>query len=53
MPTWVIFLIVFGVALAIAGIALLIYLLLLRPKLKKDDKPQEENVSNEAPKEAE
>ena len=47
MPTWGVFLIVFGAALVIALIAFLIYLLLLRPKLKKDDKPTEEQILRE------
>ena len=42
----VIFLIVLGVAVLIGLIAFLIYLY-LRPKLKKDDKPSEEQVLQE------
>ena len=42
-----IFLIILGAALLIGGIALLIYFLLLRPKLKKDDKPTEEQILRE------
>ena len=46
MPSWVIFLIVFGVALAIGLVAFLLYLY-LRPKLKKDYKPTEEQIVQE------
>lgn len=41
-----IFLIVLGAALAIALVAFLIYRF-LRPKLKKDDKPSEEQIIEE------
>ena len=43
----IIFLIVLGAALLIGAVALLIYFLLLRPKLKKDDKPTEEQILRE------
>lgn len=46
MQSWVIFLIVFGAALAIGLVAFLLYLY-LRPKLKKDDKPSEEQIVQE------
>ena len=42
-----IFLIVLGVAFAIGAVSLLLYFLLLRPKLKKDDKPTEEQILRE------
>ena len=42
----IIFLIVLGVAFAIGLVAFLLYLY-LRPKLKKDDKPSEEQIVNE------
>ena len=42
----IIFLIVLGVALGIALVAFLLYLY-LRPKLKKDDKPTEEQIVEE------
>ena len=42
----IIFLIVLGVVAFIAIVAFLIYLY-LRPKLKKDDKPSEEQIVNE------
>lgn len=45
-PGWGIFLIVFGAAAVIALIAFLLYLY-LRPKLKKDDKPSEEQIIQE------
>ena len=45
-PSWLIFVIVIGVALAIGLIALLIYLY-MRPKLKRDDKPTEEQIAQE------
>ena len=43
----IIFLIILGAAFLIGAIALLIYFLLLRPKLKKDDKPTEEQILRE------
>ena len=42
----IVFLIVIGVAVAIGLVAFLIYLY-LRPKLKKDDKPTEEQIVRE------
>lgn len=45
-PSWLVFVIVIGVALAIGLVALLIYLY-MRPKLKKDDKPTEEQIAQE------
>ena len=45
-PSWLIFVIVIGVALAIGLIALLIYLY-MRPKLKRDDKPSDEQIAQE------
>lgn len=45
-PSWLIFVIVIGVALAIGLVALLIYLY-MRPKLKRDDKPTEEQIAAE------
>ena len=46
MNPLIIFLIVLGVAFAIGLIAFLLYLY-LRPKLKKDDKPTEEQIVQE------
>lgn len=45
-PSWLVFVIVIGVALAIGLVALLIYLY-MRPKLKRDDKPTEEQIAQE------
>lgn len=44
--TWLIFVIVLAVVIVIAVIAFLIFLY-LRPKLKVDDKPTEEQIANE------
>lgn len=46
MKPVVVFLIILGVVLAIALVAFLIYLY-LKPKLKKDDKPTEEQIVQE------
>lgn len=46
MPGYAIFLIIFGIIVGIALVAFLIYLY-LKPKLKKDDKPTEEQIVQE------
>ena len=46
MPGYAIFLIIFGIIGGIALVAFLIYLY-LKPKLKKDEKPTEEQVVRE------
>ena len=46
MPGYAIFLIIFGIIGGIALVAFLIYLY-LKPKLKKDDKPTEEQIVRE------
>lgn len=46
IQSWVIFLIVIGAAFVIGLIAFLIYLY-LKPKLKKDDKPTDEQIVEE------
>ena len=43
---WIVFVIVLGITALIALIAFLIYLY-MRPKLKKDDKPTEEEIAEE------
>ena len=45
-PSWLVFVIVIGVALAIGLVALLIYLY-MRPKLKRDDRPTDEQIAQE------
>lgn len=47
IPGWVIFLIVLGTVAAVALVAFLIYLFALKPRLKKDDKPTEEQILRE------
>lgn len=46
MPGYAIFLVIFGIIAGIALVAFLIYLY-LKPKLKKDDKPTEEQIVRE------
>ena len=46
VQSWVIFLIVLGAAFAIGLVAFLIYLY-LKPKLKKDDKPTDDQIVEE------
>ena len=44
---WLTFIIIIAVFFAIGGVSLVIYFAFLRPRLKKDDKPTEEQIVQE------